>query len=85
LLVDGKIISKLRAGEELHITLPENAKTLTSKIDWCGSNKFSLPSVMANDSIEVKNAISNKTWIPFFFIYIFAFKKNSYLSISRAT
>lgn len=85
MLVDGKIISKLRAGEEICITLPENAKNLTAKIDWCGSNEFSLSSVMANDCIEVKNAISNKIWIPFFVIYIVAFKKNSYLSISRAT
>jgi hypothetical protein len=84
LLIDGKIISKLKAGEEVRVTLPENAKILTAKIDWCSSNEFNLSNVRANENIEVKNAMSRKLWIPFFAIYAITFRKNSYLSINKA-
>jgi hypothetical protein len=84
LLIDGKTISKLKAGEEVRITLPENAKILTAKIDWCSSNEFNLSNVTANENIEVKNAISRKLWISFFAVYAITFKKNAYLSISKA-
>ena len=85
LLIDGKVISKLNAGEEIRITVPEDAKILTAKIDWCSSNQFYLSNLKANERIEVKNAISSRLWIPFFGIYVIAFKKNTYLSMYKAT
>ena len=82
--LDGKVIAKLKAGEEIKVKLPENAKTLSASIDWCSSNEFQLSSINGNEKIEIKNSISKKIWIPFFVLYAITFKKNSYLSIGKA-
>lgn len=84
LLVDGKLLARIKAGEEIYVTLPENARVISAKIDWCSSNKFNLSSITANEKIEVKNAIAKKIFIPFYVLYAITFKKNAYLHIAKA-
>lgn len=83
--IDGKFIRKIGSGEEVRITIPDNAKVLTASIDWCTSNEFDLSSVKENDRIEVKNSMSKKVWIPFYVFYAITVKKRAYISISKAS
>jgi hypothetical protein len=83
--IDGKFIRKISSGEEVRLTLPENAKILTASIDWCSSNEFDLSQVKENDRIEVKNSMSKKVWIPFYVFYAITVKKRAYISISKAS
>jgi hypothetical protein len=84
LMIDGEIVAQLKAGEEVRVTLPENAKTLSATIDWCASNELLVSGLSDGERLEVKNAISTKIWIPFFPLYAVIFKRKSYLSLHRA-
>jgi hypothetical protein len=85
LSIDGKPIAKLKAGEEIKIDVPENAKILSASIDWCSSNDFLLSGICNNQKIEVKNSISRKIWIPLYILYAITLKRKSYLNIATAT
>lgn len=83
LRIDGNLVAKIKANEEVCITIPEGAQTLHATIDWCSSNHFSLINIKDNEKLEVKNSYVRKIWIPFYPLYAITFKKNSYLNIAR--
>jgi hypothetical protein len=84
LFVDGRSVAKIRAGTELRIVVPDDAKTLVARVDWCSSNEFSLADLGANATLEVKNPMGRKMWFPFYPIYAVTFNRKSYLLISEA-
>ena len=83
--VDGKLLAKIKAGEEIEVNLPENANVISAKIDWCSSNEFNLENIKSNEKLEVKNAVVRKIWIPFYVLYSITLKRKSYLNMAKAS
>ena len=83
-LVDGKVMAKLAAGEEIRIVLPENSKILSASIDWCSSNKFQLSELSESQKIVVKNVMGKKLWLPFYILYAISILRKSYLIVEKA-
>lgn len=81
--IDGEFCGEIKPGQEIRLNIPEQAKTLVAKIDWCSSNIFDLTGLQANEKLEVKNAVPLKVLIPFYSFYAISIARKRYLHIEK--
>jgi hypothetical protein len=85
LYIDGKPVGKIKAGQEVCLSIPQNSSKLLAKIDWCSSNEFDLSAIKENEKLEIVNTMSEKAWIPFYIIYLTTVGRKKYLRVEKAS
>lgn len=81
LFVDGVFLTKIKPNSQTIVNIPDGAKQLQAKIDWCSSPLFNLNEIKAN-RITVKNSYGDhlvKALLMSF--YYISFGKGRYLKI----
>ena len=53
--IDGNFITTIKSGEERSVCVPDNAKILSAKVGFYGSNKFDLSAINENDKIVISS------------------------------
>ena len=81
-LVDGREVGALKAGESLSVDVQPGRHTLALKIDWCGSK--SLEVMLGADETAHFSARSNLQGAKMFLaIYYLIFARDEYLTLTR--
>jgi len=85
LLVDGENMTEIKPNSSTTVELPENARKIQFKVDWCTSPEFQIENIK-NGSIIVKNTMG-KNWFSALFLplYYITFGKGKYLTIESST
>jgi hypothetical protein len=81
LCADGKEIATISRGETKMVNIPDSAKNIHAKIDWCSSPLLPVSAITAG-SITVKNSFSHHP-LKFLFLtlYYISFGKRTYLLV----
>lgn len=81
LYADGKEIARISRGKTKVVSIPDSAKNIYAKIDWCSSPLLPV-SAIRSGSITVKNAFSHHPLkVLFLTLYYISFGKSTYLLV----
>lgn len=61
ILVDGREVARLKAGEELRLELPAGEHRMIAQIDWCTSNLLPF-GIRPNETTEIEVGASARGW-----------------------
>jgi len=85
LIVDGNKIAKIKPNSKSTVTIPDDAKYIQAKIDWCTSPKLNVREIQSNQ-VLIRNTFGGNVFKTLFLsFYYITFGKGKYLTIESST
>ena len=84
IVVDGKEMGEIRAGEARSFQLSDADHEIRARIDWCGSNTVSVRRDSEHVHLECENSFFGwRALLPWIPIYYVTFRRGKYLTLKE--